>query len=167
MKRLRLNFSFLLMCRLSFSFFIMCRHIKEGKVGLSLHHLLAYSSSLTGTYFPFLLWLMCQLDEEYNAKRWVPWQLAVNSLRDRMIPSRKIRSTVGREVLLEMKVDRLRANHSLRLTASQGTPNIPFHWFQLLGSYRQAQKKEIIAWLSVRSKRNLKPNESDQASVGT
>ena len=66
-------------------------------------------------------------------------------------------STFGREVLLEMKVDRVRANHSLRLTASQGTPNIPFHWFQLLGSYRQAQKKEIIAWLSVRSKEVLKP----------
>jgi hypothetical protein len=63
-----------------------------------------------------------------------------------------------------MKVDRVRANHSLRLTASQGTPNIPFHWFQLLGSYRQAQKKEIIAWLSVRSKE--KTNECDQASVG-
>jgi len=29
-----------------------------------------------------------------------------------------------------MKVDRVRANHSLRLTASQGTPNIPFHWFR-------------------------------------
>ena len=56
-----------------------------------------------------------------------------------------------------MKVDRVRANHSLRLTASQGTPNIPFHWFQLLGSYRQAQKKEIIAWLSVRSQEDWKP----------
>ena len=42
-----------------------------------------------------------------------------------------------------MKVDRVRANHSLRLTASQGTPNIPFHWFQLFGSYRQAQKKRM------------------------
>ena len=31
----------------------------------------------------------------------------------------------------------------LRLTASQGTSNIPFHWFLLLGSYRQAQKKTI------------------------
>ena len=36
------------------------------------------------------------------------------------------RSTLRREVLLEMKVDRVRANHSLRLTASQVTPNIPF-----------------------------------------
>ena len=42
--------------------------------------------------------------------------------------------------LREMKVDRGQANHSLRLTASQGTSNIPFHWFLLLGSYRQAQK---------------------------
>jgi len=55
--------------------------------------------------------------------------------------SLSLRSTIRREVLLEMKVDRVRANHSLRLTASQGTSNIPFHWFLLLGSYRQAQKK--------------------------
>ena len=53
--------------------------------------------------------------------------------------SLSLRSTIRREVLLEMKVDRVRANHSLRLTASQGTSNIPFHWFLLLGSYRQAQ----------------------------
>ena len=39
-----------------------------------------------------------------------------------------------------MKVDRQRAIHSLRLTASQGTSNIPFHWFLLLGCNRQAQK---------------------------
>jgi len=74
-----------------------------------------------------------------------------------MLELQTLWSTFGREVLLEMKVDRVRANHSLRLTASQGTPNIPFHWFQLLGSYRQAQKKEIIAWLSVRSKEVFKP----------
>ena len=29
------------------------------------------------------------------------------------------------------------------MTTSQGTSNIPFHWFLLLGSYRQAQKKTI------------------------
>lgn len=71
-------------------------------------------------------------------------QLAVGRLLQNDSFARTInRSTLRREVLLEMKVDRVRANHSLRLTASQGTPNIPFHWFQLFGSYRQAQKKRM------------------------
>lgn len=65
-----------------------------------------------------------------------------------------------------MKVDRVRANHSLRLTASQGTPNIPFHWFQLFGSYRQAQKleeKNIIKWPGGKKNPEEETNECDQA----
>ena len=50
-----------------------------------------------------------------------------------------------------MKVDRVRANHSLRLTASQGTSNIPFHWFLLLGYNRQAQERSTprLTWRSI------------------
>jgi len=63
-----------------------------------------------------------------------------------------------------MKVDRVRANHSLRLTASQGTPNIPFHWFQLLGSYRQAQKKRMKkTW---RLEDPIKSSETNELDVG-
>ena len=63
-----------------------------------------------------------------------------------------------------MKVDRVRANHSLRLTASQGTPNIPFHWFQLLGSSPPGTEEKNEKDLAVDPEEET--NECDQASVG-
>ena len=39
----------------------------------------------------------------------------------------------------QWKVDRELANHSLSSTASQGTSNIPFPWFLMLGCNSQAQ----------------------------
>ena len=42
--------------------------------------------------------------------------------------------------LSQWKVDRWLANHSLSSTASQGTSNIPFPWFLLLGCNSQAQE---------------------------
>ena len=46
----------------------------------------------------------------------------------------------GRIIIDEQgKVNRWLANHSLSSTASQGTSNIPFPWFLLLGCNRQAQ----------------------------
>ena len=39
------------------------------------------------------------------------------------------------------KVNRWLANHSLSSTASQGTSNIPFPWFLLLGCNRQARNE--------------------------
>ena len=40
---------------------------------------------------------------------------------------------------IQWKVDRELANHSLSSTASQGTSNIPFPWFLMLGCNSQAQ----------------------------
>merc|ERR1719223_2703999 len=40
----------------------------------------------------------------------------------------------------QWKVDRELANHSLSSTASQGTSNIPFPWFLMLGCNSQAQE---------------------------
>ena len=71
-----------------------------------------------------------------------------------------------RNNILEMKVDRVRANHSLRLTASQGTSNIPFHWFLLLGYNRQA--RDHIDFLSFRMPGNLqiiKENSNSQMLI--
>ena len=39
----------------------------------------------------------------------------------------------------QWKVDRELANHSLSSTASQGTSDIPFPWFLMLGCNSQAQ----------------------------
>ena len=39
--------------------------------------------------------------------------------------------------------NRVLANHSLSSTASQGTTNIPFPWFLLLGCNRQTEKRDI------------------------
>ena len=40
----------------------------------------------------------------------------------------------------QWKVDRELANHSLSSTASQGTSDIPFPWFLMLGCNSQAQE---------------------------
>ena len=45
-----------------------------------------------------------------------------------------------RETERQWKVDRVTANHSLSSTASQGTSNIPFPCFLVLGCNRQAQE---------------------------
>jgi len=63
------------------------------------------------------------------------------------------------------KVNRWLANHSLSSTASQGTSNIPFPWFLLLGCNRQAQDEELKdcynnLWLTTNpSDRKLKTNK--------
>ena len=44
----------------------------------------------------------------------------------------------------QKKVDRCLANHSLSSTTSQGTSNIPFPWFLLLGCNSQAQDYEVL-----------------------
>ena len=86
-----------------------------------------------------------RLNEKEISRRILSWRSEPQLVEDRSFTP--VRSTLRREVLLEMKVDRVRANHSLRLTASQGTPNIPFHWFQLLGSSPPGteEKKEDLA----------------------
>ena len=55
--------------------------------------------------------------------------------------------------VIEGKVDRVTANHSLSSTASQGTSNIPIPCFLVLGCNRQALDEEVkslvTAWLNV------------------
>ena len=46
------------------------------------------------------------------------------------------------------KVDRGLANQSPFITASQGTSNIPFAWFLVLGCNRQARRFFSLAWRS-------------------
>ena len=43
------------------------------------------------------------------------------------------------------KVDRVLANQTLSSTTSQGTSNIPFAWFLVLGCKRQAKKSIVSA----------------------
>jgi hypothetical protein len=56
------------------------------------------------------------------------------------------RSTCGKGKRKRRKVDRVTANHSLSPTASQGTSNIPFPCFLVLGFHRQAQGYNIQRW---------------------
>jgi hypothetical protein len=49
----------------------------------------------------------------------------------------------------QRKVDRVLANHYLSSTASQGTSNIPFHWFLLLGCNSQAQDFLTVRWRQI------------------
>ena len=48
-------------------------------------------------------------------------------------------SSILHQQEIKQKVNRWLANHSLSSTASQGTSNIPFLWFLLLGCNRQAR----------------------------
>jgi hypothetical protein len=50
------------------------------------------------------------------------------------------RSLIRIQTRTQWKVDRVTANHSLSSTASQGTSNIPFPCFLVLGCNRQAQR---------------------------
>ena len=59
----------------------------------------------------------------------------------------------GNKNLKKMKVDRVRANHSLRLTASQGTSNIPFHYQKT----REGKGRQISLALRL----NLAPATND------
>ena len=53
-----------------------------------------------------------------------------------------------RERAMCWKVDRGLANQSPFITASQGTSNIPFAWFLVLGCNRQARRFFSLAWRS-------------------
>ena len=66
--------------------------------------------------------------------RIIPWPTVCPSGNRR---NRK--GTTGKSTESQWKVDRELANHSLSSTASQGTSNIPFPWFLMLGANSQAQ----------------------------
>ena len=62
----------------------------------------------------------------------------------------------------ERKVDRVTANHSLSSTASQGTSNIPFPCFLVLGCNRQAQGRRVAVTCHDEKKaRNMSGSKED------
>ena len=71
-----------------------------------------------------------------------------------------LRLHLGNTHTIQWKVDRELANHSLSSTASQGTSNIPFPWFLMLGCNSQAQ---VFIFLSlavgtIRMQRRFQPS---------